>query len=144
LAPSGQVSQHVGPHQEEQLALRAFRPEMGQGIDRVAQAAAVDLVAAERRGSLFGLPRLREGRDVPALHKAPREGLRIAIEEMTVVHEDYKIQFTISIGFAEWDPELVSHEQWIDCADQALYEAKESGRNQVVQFKKVDAGPMIV
>jgi len=72
------------------------------------------------------------------------ERLRSAIEAMTVVHEDYKIQFTISIGFVEWDPELVSHEQWIDCADQALYEAKESGRNQVVQFKKVNAGPLSV
>jgi diguanylate cyclase (GGDEF)-like protein len=72
------------------------------------------------------------------------ERLRSAIEAMTVVHEDYKIQFTISLGVAQWDSELVSHEQWIDCADQALYEAKESGRNQVVLFKKSDAGPMIV
>jgi len=72
------------------------------------------------------------------------ERLRSAIEAMTVVHEDYKIQFTISIGFAQWDAELVSHEQWIDCADQALYEAKESGRNQVVLFKKSGAGPIIV
>jgi diguanylate cyclase (GGDEF)-like protein len=72
------------------------------------------------------------------------ERLRSAIEAMTVVHEDYKVQFTISIGFAQWDSELVSHEQWIDCADQALYEAKESGRNQVVLFRKSGAGPVIV
>ena len=72
------------------------------------------------------------------------ERLRSAIEAMTVVHEDYKIQFTISLGVAQWDSEMVSHEQWIDCADQALYEAKESGRNQVVLFKKSGAGPIIV
>jgi len=68
------------------------------------------------------------------------ERLRNAIEAMTVIHEDYKIQFTISLGVAQWDPELVSHEQWIDFADQALYEAKESGRNQVVLFRKSSSG----
>ncbi len=72
------------------------------------------------------------------------ERLRSAVEAMTVVHEDYNIQFTISIGVAQWYPELVSHEQWIDCADQALYEAKESGRNQVVLFKQSNAGPIVI
>ncbi|GMQ88831.1 MAG: sensor domain-containing diguanylate cyclase [Gammaproteobacteria bacterium] len=72
------------------------------------------------------------------------ERLRAAIEAMTVVYEDYKVQFTISIGFAQWDPELVSHEQWIDCADQALYEAKDSGRNQVALFKRSGSGPIVI
>jgi diguanylate cyclase len=72
------------------------------------------------------------------------ERLRSAIEAMTVVHEDYKIQFTISLGVAPWDADLVSHEQWIDCADQALYEAKDSGRNQVIFFKKSGAGPIVM
>jgi diguanylate cyclase (GGDEF)-like protein len=72
------------------------------------------------------------------------ERLRSAIEAMTVVHEDYNIKFTISLGVAQWYPELVSHEQWIDCADQALYEAKDSGRNQVVLFKQSNAGPIVI
>ncbi|VAW80908.1 diguanylate cyclase (GGDEF domain) with PAS/PAC sensor [hydrothermal vent metagenome] len=64
------------------------------------------------------------------------ERLRSAIEAMTVVHEDHEIRFTISIGIAQWDSDLVSHEQWIDYADQALYEAKKSGRNRVIFFSK--------
>ncbi len=64
------------------------------------------------------------------------ERLRKAIEAMTIVYEDHKIKFTISLGVAQWNPELDSHEQWIGCADRALYEAKESGRNQVVLFKE--------
>lgn len=72
------------------------------------------------------------------------ERLRCAIEAMIVTHEDYKIQFTISLGIAVWDAALVSHEQWIDCADQALYEAKESGRNQSVVFRNTGTGPIIV
>jgi len=98
-------------------------------------------VAGRYGGEEFGIVLVETGAEGAMILT---ERLRSAIEAMTVVHEDYRIQFTISIGFAEWDPELVSHEQWIDCADQALYEAKESGRNQVVQFRKVDAGPMIV
>ncbi len=98
-------------------------------------------IAGRYGGEEFGIVLVETGTDGAMVLT---ERLRSAIEAMTVVHEDYRIQFTISIGFAQWYPELVSHEQWIDCADQALYEAKKSGRNQVVLFKQSDAGTIIV
>lgn len=98
-------------------------------------------IAGRYGGEEFGIVLVETGADGAMVLT---ERLRKAVEAMTVEHEDYKIQFTISLGVAPWDSEMVSHEQWIDCADQALYEAKESGRNQVVLFKKSGAGPIIV
>ncbi|MFZ2102160.1 MAG: sensor domain-containing diguanylate cyclase [Oricola sp.] len=42
---------------------------------------------------------------------------------------------TVSVGVADIGEELVSHPQLIKWADNALYEAKASGRNQVVVWK---------
>lgn len=45
-----------------------------------------------------------------------------------------KIQVTISIGVAEFPNDRDSAWQVITCADTALYQAKERGRDQVVRF----------
>lgn len=58
------------------------------------------------------------------------ERIRAAIEAQAVEHQDLSFNVTISIGIAT-GREGVSHETMIGEADQALYRAKESGRNRV-------------
>ena len=43
---------------------------------------------------------------------------------------------TFSAGIAMWDPQTVNVDEWIARADQALYAAKEAGRNRVVLHTK--------
>ncbi len=63
------------------------------------------------------------------------ERLRKAVETMTVEHEQQRIRFTISLGIAPLRGDLPGYEQWIARADQALYQAKQAGRNRVVIFQ---------
>ncbi|BAZ92815.1 diguanylate cyclase [Thiohalobacter sp. COW1] len=58
------------------------------------------------------------------------ERLRRKIEALTVKYEDKVIDHTISLGVAELGPELSTPQQWLEQADQALYRAKEGGRNR--------------
>ena len=58
------------------------------------------------------------------------ERLRKAVTEATVTYNDIDINYTISIGIAEVDESIKSHEAWIECADAALYRSKETGRNK--------------
>ena len=58
------------------------------------------------------------------------ERLRKAVIEATVTYNDIDINYTISIGIAEVDESIKSHEAWIECADAALYRSKETGRNK--------------
>lgn len=60
------------------------------------------------------------------------ERLRKKIEALTVEYEGRAIDYTISLGVAELTPGLASHQAWLEQADQALYRAKEGGRNRVV------------
>ena len=62
------------------------------------------------------------------------ERLREKIAGHPVVHEDRSISFTISLGIAECVEGVADHKQWIEHSDQALYEAKESGRNRSVVY----------
>ncbi|KXS54092.1 MAG: sensory box/GGDEF family protein, partial [Marinobacter sp. T13-3] len=41
---------------------------------------------------------------------------------------------TISVGIAELDSQPENYMQWLQRADEALYEAKEGGRNRVVVY----------
>jgi len=59
------------------------------------------------------------------------ERLRQAIESATVKYNDIDINYTISMGIAQIDQSIKSAETWLECADAALYKAKQSGRNQV-------------
>jgi len=58
--------------------------------------------------------------------------IRRLIEKSPVVYEEQPINFTVSIGIAGFRQDFDNHVKWIDCADQALYQAKTSGRNVVV------------
>ncbi len=60
-------------------------------------------------------------------------------QETTVSFGEMRIQVTISIGVASIPDHAGSAEGLIQCADQALYEAKRTGRNRVVTFR--DAVP---
>ena len=64
------------------------------------------------------------------------ERLRSSIEKLTVKTEEHDIRFTISLGISELSPEITDYKQWIECSDQALYQAKHGGRNQTVIFGK--------
>lgn len=59
------------------------------------------------------------------------ERLRTRVEKLAVQHEDQSIGFTISLGVAELGPQYGSETVWLEAADQALYQSKRGGRNQV-------------
>jgi diguanylate cyclase (GGDEF)-like protein len=63
------------------------------------------------------------------------ERLRTKIEALTVRHEEQEIRYTISLGIAQVCEETEHYKHWIECADQALYEAKHSGRNRSIVYK---------
>lgn len=58
------------------------------------------------------------------------ERLRETIEKMVVYAEGKQIHFTVSIGIHQLEPGISDHRQWIKATDQALYKAKEGGRNR--------------
>lgn len=64
------------------------------------------------------------------------ERIRRLVEKFIVVHEEHEICFTISIGIAGFATHFENHTQWLEGADQALYQAKLSGRNKVVVSNK--------
>lgn len=64
------------------------------------------------------------------------ERIRKAAEATEVTHDGQTIQFTVSLGLAEFSAAFHNEMQWLDIADQALYEAKESGRNQAILRSK--------
>jgi diguanylate cyclase (GGDEF)-like protein len=64
------------------------------------------------------------------------ERLRIAVESAVVKYNDIDIKYTITLGVAEIDESIQSSEAWIECADAALYNAKESGRNKACLHPK--------
>ena len=47
--------------------------------------------------------------------------------------EGQAINSTLSIGLTQYSPNCVSHEQLLQASDQALYDAKNSGRNRTVR-----------
>lgn len=58
------------------------------------------------------------------------ERLRRLAEHSQVEHEGQIIKFNISVGLAEFSPLCDSPMEWLERADQALYQAKQTGRNR--------------
>lgn len=59
------------------------------------------------------------------------ERLRHSVEKARVIYNDIEIEYTVSLGLAEVEPNMSSYIQWIEATDAALYESKNSGRNKV-------------
>jgi diguanylate cyclase len=63
------------------------------------------------------------------------ERIRRLVEKCTVVYDEIDIKFTISMGIAGFKLTHKDSTQWLDTADKALYQAKESGKNRVILAK---------
>jgi len=64
------------------------------------------------------------------------ERLRQAVEQCKVRDGDKVLHVTISVGVATFPSEAINDSQTlIECADKALYRAKDSGRNRVEVYK---------
>lgn len=59
------------------------------------------------------------------------ERLRVAVESKAVQHGSFDEAVTVSLGVATATPEMQSFDDLIKAADEALYAAKEAGRNRV-------------
>ena len=68
------------------------------------------------------------------------EGLRTAISDTPTVLDSGPVRITASVGVASWERETV--DEVLSRADQALYEAKAAGRDQVVAAPRLD--PLVV
>ena len=62
--------------------------------------------------------------------KIVAERIRQLAQRLVVEHEGESISFTVSLGLAQFSPDFKGAMAWLECADQALYEAKGNGRNQ--------------
>jgi diguanylate cyclase (GGDEF)-like protein len=67
------------------------------------------------------------------------ERLRGRIEGHTERYDGTDIRFTVSLGLAECGADVRDHQHWIECSDQALYKAKQSGRNRTVAYPAATA-----
>jgi diguanylate cyclase (GGDEF)-like protein len=66
------------------------------------------------------------------------ERLRKTVEEHKFQAEDLVLSVNISIGVAcYYHPEITDAKSLIECADKALYRAKEEGRNRVIGFWEI-------
>ena len=57
------------------------------------------------------------------------ERLRKKIEQSEIMYEEQLIKVTISLGICDIKPDMTDCDIWLAQADQALYQAKEAGRN---------------
>lgn len=69
------------------------------------------------------------------------ERLRSTIAGLSIIHDGKEIPVTISVGVASLHKHEAMH-QFLDRADRALYQAKRTGRNQVLLAEPA-AGPML-
>jgi diguanylate cyclase (GGDEF)-like protein len=64
------------------------------------------------------------------------ERLRQVVESEPIESHGHSLNITISLGLTELHGGCLTYEQLIHEADQALYQAKAQGRNQVILFQK--------
>ena len=62
----------------------------------------------------------------------PLERLRKYIENSTIEYNNQEIKFTVSIGLSEKNDKMPTYEELVYASDEALYKAKNSGRNRIV------------
>jgi diguanylate cyclase (GGDEF)-like protein len=121
-------------HQAGDLALQFIS---GLILDSIREAD----VAARYGGEEFVVISPNTG--IPAAGKlAERIRDRIESHELrlaTAGQDQQTLRITVSVGVAELSAEMSSGAQLIKCADEALYEAKQSGRNRTVIHHRVTA-----
>lgn len=64
----------------------------------------------------------------------PAERIRKSVEEYDFFVNGKRVQITISLGISEYGEDAIDKKMLIECADLALYYAKENGRNQFKKF----------
>lgn len=64
----------------------------------------------------------------------PLERLRIKIAENQFSYNGETANVTVSIGVGSFKSEMKTQDELIECADKALYKAKQDGRNKVVSY----------
>ena len=62
----------------------------------------------------------------------PLERFRKTIETLDLTYQNQQINITVSIGVCQLDQSIGNKEEFLQKADNALYDAKNSGRNKVV------------
>lgn len=62
------------------------------------------------------------------------ERIRKSIDSLVIGYDGNDIEYTISFGVAELAAGMQDYQEWFQAADQALYGAKNSGRNRVVVY----------
>lgn len=62
----------------------------------------------------------------------PLERFRKTIETLDLTYQNQQINITVSIGACQLDQSIGNKEEFLQKADNALYDAKNSGRNKVV------------
>ena len=68
------------------------------------------------------------------------ERLRKSVEQHKFQADDLVLSVNISVGVASYyHPEISDAKTLIECADKALYKAKEEGRNKVVAFEEIQS-----
>lgn len=61
------------------------------------------------------------------------ERIRVMVMDSVVKSAEQEIKVTISLGTATFpNPDIDNCEDFVKLADQAMYEAKETGRNRIV------------
>ncbi|QEW06948.1 sensor domain-containing diguanylate cyclase [Nitrincola iocasae] len=86
-------------------------------------------IAGRYGGEEFGILLL----NTPAVNaEILAERLRYAVETRPIAYEGEQLMVTISLGVAAADNSFQDYQSWLEKADQCLYQAKESGRNQFV------------
>lgn len=65
---------------------------------------------------------------------ARAEVWRRSVEALCIVHGNFPIRFTVSLGVAAYPEHAKTPDDLTRCADQALYRAKDAGRNRVLAY----------
>jgi diguanylate cyclase (GGDEF)-like protein len=112
-----------------------------QAGDEVIRLTAKKLMDTQRKTDISGryggeefVIILIDTREDGALYFAER--LRKTIETLTIEYDQDRINYTVSLGIAEYGNDLKNYNAWLERADSALYEAKNSGRNRSVIHSK--------
>ncbi|HEX7502501.1 MAG TPA: GGDEF domain-containing protein [Acidobacteriota bacterium] len=64
--------------------------------------------------------------------------VRKHVEDFVMEHRNFKIQTTISAGVCQYEGKIKDTKEFLELADQALYEAKKAEKNQVMRVSLSD------